>query len=60
MNSRFVRHHVFFDLTTVSCVAYAFANFCGYVTGFIRAGARGRRLSGWGIFNEIQAFRQYV
>jgi hypothetical protein len=48
MNSRFFRHHVFFDLTTVSCVAYAFVNFCGYVTGFIFASVKGTPIVGLG------------
>jgi len=66
MNSRFFRQtRLFgffwlFGLTIVSTVAYALPNFREYVTGFIRPGARGRRLSGWGTFNEIQAFRHYV
>jgi hypothetical protein len=35
----------FFGLTIVSTVAYALPNFWQYVTGFIGAGARGRRWS---------------
>ena len=39
--------HGFFDLTTVSRVAYASADFCGHVTGFILA--RGTLIFGRGI-----------